>query len=350
MFHAWKHGALAIATASCLTAFANAQWSDGFESYPAGSALEGQGGWHDWDGMDGARTTVESTFAHGGAQSIRVRRGADTVQEYAITSGQWIFSGWLYVPTGTTGTHYWIMMNEYNVGGPHEWSVQVRFNANAGRVECDCGSATPNMPALVFDRWAQVRAEIDLDGDSVSLYYDDNFIATYLWSEGPTGADAYLDLNIEALNLYPDPITIPDPMFWDSFSLVPGGDLGVNYCTANPSSTGAPALMSAQGSTSVALNTLELTAEPVPNQPFIFFFGPNQIQVPFGNGFLCAGGGLTRILPPGAASGNRAVRSVDLPTWGIVPGTRNFQCWFRDPAGGGAAFNTSDGLSIVFVP
>ena len=38
------------------------------------------------------------------------------------------------------------------------------------------------------------------------------------------------------------------------------------------------------------------------------------------------------------------------PTEIAVTGTRNFQCWFRDPAAGGAAYNTSDGLEVVFVP
>jgi hypothetical protein len=48
-----------------------------------------------------------------------------------------------------------------------------------------------------------------------------------------------------------------------------------------------------------------------------------------------------------------AVRSVDLasaPVLGVItPGsTAYFQCWYRDPAAGGAAFNLSDGLSVTF--
>lgn len=27
-----------------------------------------------------------------------------------------------------------------------------------------------------------------------------------------------------------------------------------------------------------------------------------------------------------------------------------FQCWYRDPAAGGAAFNTSNGLEVLFLP
>ncbi len=35
---------------------------------------------------------------------------------------------------------------------------------------------------------------------------------------------------------------------------------------------------------------------------------------------------------------------------GYVGTTRNFQYWFRDPAGGGAFFNTSNAMSIEIRP
>jgi len=129
-----------------------------------------------------------------------------------------------------------------------------------------------------------------------------------------------------------------------------GTTLGEPHCTATPNSSGCPASVTALGQASVSANDLTLLATPVPDQPFIFFFGPNRIQVPFGNGFLCAGGGLTRILPPGAALGGVALRPVDLPGVRLVPGAHSFQCWFRDPAGGGSALNTSDAVEVVFVP
>jgi hypothetical protein len=33
-----------------------------------------------------------------------------------------------------------------------------------------------------------------------------------------------------------------------------------------------------------------------------------------------------------------------------MPGTHRFQCWFRDPAAGGASFDLSNGLEVTFVP
>jgi len=41
---------------------------------------------------------------------------------------------------------------------------------------------------------------------------------------------------------------------------------------------------------------------------------------------------------------------VDLTGGGFLPGTRYFQCWYLDPAAGGAGFNLSDGLEVEFAP
>ena len=90
-----------------------------------------------------------------------------------------------------------------------------------------------------------------------------------------------------------------------------GGCSDQNFCSSTPNSTGSPALISATGSDSVSANDIVLFAQPVPNQPGIFFYGPEQIAVPFGNGTLCVGQGAlgdlrvdlgqgaTRELPPG---------------------------------------------------
>jgi hypothetical protein len=125
---------------------------------------------------------------------------------------------------------------------------------------------------------------------------------------------------------------------------------GSSYCAATPNSTGSAAQTRASGSLSLGHDHLTLFAEPVPNTAHVFFFGPNQAQFPFGNGFQCASGGLTRIGSPSLSSGHVAELSLDLVGLGLVPGAQNFQCWFRDPLAGGAAFNTSGGLELVFGP
>ncbi len=132
-------------------------------------------------------------------------------------------------------------------------------------------------------------------------------------------------------------------------------DLGTAYCTASPNSSGGAASISASGSASVAANDLLLRAEPVPNQPGIFFYGPGQMSVPFGNGTLCVAGPIAR-LDVVNATGNVMTFLLDNTSppsaaTQITPGsTWHFQACFRDPAAGGAFFDLSNGLSIFFVP
>lgn len=139
--------------------------------------------------------------------------------------------------------------------------------------------------------------------------------------------------------------------------------LGVvsNYCGGGTHSLGGSAIMSATGSTSISANDMGLfVSQAVPNRPGIFFYGPNQIAVPFGEGTRCVGGSIFR-LPPAVTTSvlGTASRPLDFtsaPTGGvgagsILPGSEwNFQFWFRDPPGGPSGFNLSDGLNVTFCP
>ena len=76
--------------------------------------------------------------------------------------------------------------------------------------------------------------------------------------------------------------------------------------------------------------------------------------MPFGNGFLCATGDITRGAVISAA-GNVATYTYDNSDTqhnlsAFIGSTRNFQYWFRDPAAGGAFFNTSNAVSIAILP
>ena len=149
----------------------------------------------------------------------------------------------------------------------------------------------------------------------------------------------------------------PGPL--DGLDLV---DIGgpANYCSANANSSGLPASIGSSGSLSIASNDFHLTVSSSAfNQPGLFYYGGNQIQVTFGNGFRCVGAPLFRLNPPLAADATGFVmRQLDFtapPANGgpgeITPAsTWNFQWWHRDPMGGGALFNLSDGLAVTFAP
>lgn len=138
------------------------------------------------------------------------------------------------------------------------------------------------------------------------------------------------------------------------------GGRNYNQCAANPNSTGSPARITLEGSSSIAANEFALRATgAVPGQHGLFFYGRQATQLPFGNGLLCVGGTVWRLLPAQAVDAQgQALRALDfgLPPVGsgpgqILPGVLQlFQFWYRDPAAGGARFNLTDALAVHFCP
>ncbi len=127
------------------------------------------------------------------------------------------------------------------------------------------------------------------------------------------------------------------------------------YCVSSPNSVGSGAVIGWTGSTAVAQNDLFLTVDAAPPGQFgIFYFGDGMVQLPFGLGFRCVGGSISRFVPAlPINAGGMASQKVDFtspPAAGkLVPGTTwFFQFWYRDPSAGGAGFNLSDGLQATF--
>jgi len=135
--------------------------------------------------------------------------------------------------------------------------------------------------------------------------------------------------------------------------------IGTTYCPLTPNSAGSGAQICAFGTTSVQANNLTFRAGRMASgEPGIFYYGPAQLQVPFGDGNRCVGGGpgtIVRIFPFAVADAAGYMSTAldnTAPVHGqVLPGaTLNFQAWFRDPAGGGAGFNLSDAVSLLFAP
>jgi hypothetical protein len=128
-----------------------------------------------------------------------------------------------------------------------------------------------------------------------------------------------------------------------------------SYCNSSPNSVGAGGHIHVTGSASVVANNLELFATDLPPEQFgLFFYGPDANSTPFGNGTLCVGGTLYRFSPTTVGAWGVAGQSVDYaapPSAGgaILPGsTWRFQFQYRDPAAGGADFNLTEGVEILF--
>lgn len=129
-----------------------------------------------------------------------------------------------------------------------------------------------------------------------------------------------------------------------------------SYCATTPNSVGSGARISASGSTSVALNSLALTASGCPlGKPCLFFYGPNATAgAPFHNGLLCISGGFYRLPVTNTGASGAPSSALDVthppsPPGQITAGsTWSFQLWYRDPTQPPAGVNLSDGLRVTF--
>lgn len=137
------------------------------------------------------------------------------------------------------------------------------------------------------------------------------------------------------------------------------GDISLS-CSSNPNSTGDSAHLLAAGTASVFVNDLVLHANSLPPQVLtLAFYGQARTPSPLGDGLLCVGAPLVR-LPPQQISGSSglASRVVDLTQGSASQGpgridggeTWSFQLWYRDTDAGGTGFNTSDAVTVEFVP
>ena len=93
-------------------------------------------------------------------------------------------------------------------------------------------------------------------------------------------------------------------------------NIGTNYCTANPNSTGATGVTSATGSNAVAANNVTLRAASLPSNAFAFFLVSRDaglIANPGGSqGNLCLGGSIGRYVGPGQIMNTGGVGAIDL--------------------------------------
>ena len=80
--------ALVIAGVSSVTW--SQEFTENFDSYTAGSAGHGQGGWKGWDNAAGSTATISSKHAFSGKNSAEILGTSDFVHEFSVAGGRWI--------------------------------------------------------------------------------------------------------------------------------------------------------------------------------------------------------------------------------------------------------------------
>jgi len=198
---------VAVAVASiCSTAGAQA-FTEDFESYAAGTDLQNVGGWKGWDNTPGASAPVSDAFAYSGANSVEIVPSADLVHEFDIAGGKWVFSTMMYIPSGTSGTSYFILLNSYDDGANQDWSVQTLLDLGAGTLSSYYVAGS--QADIIYDEWIELKLVIDLDENTVDEFYNGVEFASHQWDDTEHDTIGAVDLfGNNASSIYYDDIMI----------------------------------------------------------------------------------------------------------------------------------------------
>ena len=169
------------------------EFFDDFESYAPGSEMHGQGGWKGWDNTVAAGAPASDLYAYSGSVSVEIGGPSDLVHEFDIAGGRWLLTAMQLIPSGTTSENWFILLNTYNDGAnaTKDWSAQVNFRLAAGTLTSNEGGGELQ---IVYDEWVQLKFIIDLDNNTVDIYYNDEFLASHIWDNDNHGTLQCIDL------------------------------------------------------------------------------------------------------------------------------------------------------------
>jgi len=198
---------LVIGFALLLVSVAVADWSENFDSYAVGSGINGQGGWFTWDLNPATDAYVTAAQAQSAPHSIDIEPTSDVVQEFNITSGDWVVTAWNYIPTGATGDQYFILLTYYEASSS-DWALQLKFNNTTGQMKAEEGVVFVD---VIRDQWIEVKVEVMLAANQQNIYYNGTFVETLPWS--PTSGIYELD----AMDLFSNG---GSSVYWDDISVL----------------------------------------------------------------------------------------------------------------------------------
>ncbi len=371
-------------------ASSHAQWSDSFDAYGLGTFLVNVSTWEEMYGSAATSQTKVKDAASGAAvrsapHSVWVRGTSDTVQPYGsgvgggpYTSGQWTLSGYVYKPLTTTGftmsqISVYELLNEFTSGGSRNRSASIYFDPATGLWDATTATTVYYGPAI-FDQWVELRAEIDLDSDSVELFYDGASMGpAYPWNGGVDafglGSDEIAGVRLFAHGFFVGGSRV----YYDDFKLEASGSCSsnpVNYCTAGTSTSGCQAAISSSGTASATAGSgfTATVSSMEGNKQGLFFYGQNGRQAnswgngtsrqcvrpPVKRGGLQAGTGTAGQCDGGFSQDLNArwCPACSHPSHMPIPGVKmQIQGWYRDPQStSNQTTSLSDALEVDVCP
>jgi hypothetical protein len=178
---------------------------ENFDSLAVGTDMHDVDGWEGWDGAAGAGAPVSDAFASSGSNSVEIVGTADLVRILDITGGSVTLTAMQYIPSGTTGDTFFILLSKYPVD--KEWTAQYKFSLGSGVLTSEqTGGGTAD---IVYDQWVEIKFVIHLDINSVDEYYNGALVSTRAWSASAQNTLQAIDLySAGASSVYYDDIVI----------------------------------------------------------------------------------------------------------------------------------------------
>jgi hypothetical protein len=186
---------------------------DDFESHISGQQLACQDSinWTTFFGLpcDPVEDPYISTnYSLTGTKSVKIVQNNDLVKPFGShTSGYWIISFWIYIPSGKAG---YINTLTGFTPNPYQWGMECYFDLGGGGRLLNGGTVNFSWES---DTWQFVKLIVNLDIDQARFWFDETLISTWQWSR-----NGVLNLQLEASDFFG--ATVNDEMYIDNFAFL----------------------------------------------------------------------------------------------------------------------------------
>jgi hypothetical protein len=171
-------------------------FEDNFDSYtPSYGVVASNPLWSNWSNTGNSDATVSSDYSSSPSNSAFINgQATDLVLPIGpYTTGKYIISFNMMIPTGSTGAYFNGMHTWSASSTAYEWAFDVFFDG-AGAVSYTLGGTnTSSNLTYSLDQWFNFRILVDLDNDSVSAKMNNEVLFTGQWSINNNGGGAGLN-------------------------------------------------------------------------------------------------------------------------------------------------------------
>jgi PKD repeat protein len=189
---------------------------ENFETFTAGGYVAVQSPyWTTWLNLPGSTedAIIVTTPTHSGTKSVRINGANDLVLPLGLkTSGKYIVSFYMYVPTGYYG--YYNLLQLFN-GASSEWGAEVFFSTS-GAGYGNAGGSNSFSFTYSYNTWFFMKNVIDLDNDIAQIYLNGTLLKQWQWSLGALGTSSLLQL--DGLDMYAWNVSGTPTYYFDDLS------------------------------------------------------------------------------------------------------------------------------------